>query len=204
MKRFWWLTCLIPLVFSCEDAGPDACYAVDITEEECLARGFCHYKRATFLFTNDDGCLLWEAAPVFPGRDLHVGVCVNAREPHQNNIDNGVILSHKVCRQETPNLHLVFDTSETDDTSTLPPKWRGCYNSEGGWLFAPHVQAYFSGLCLPGCGDGILDPGESCDPVGFDLFIGCVEFGEGLEREYLYGEISCDRCQWNLSLCRME
>jgi len=196
------LLILAALAFACEDGGPDDCYAVDITEEACLSRGFCHFKRATFVYTSDDGCLLGEAAGFFPGRDLQIGVCVNAREPHTNNIDNGVILTHKICRQETANLHLVFDAYATDDTSTLPSAWSGCHDSESGWWGGP--TGYFSGDCRPTCGDGIIDPGESCDPVGFNQFIGCVGFGEGLEREYLYGEISCERCVWDLSECATE
>ncbi len=196
------LACMLVLMFSCEEAGPDDCYAVDITREECLARGNCTYLPSFFVFTNDDGCLVGEARTWFPGRSLFLGVCAGPVEEQHNNIDN-FNPTRMVCRQLTQNLHQVIDTTWVLGAK-LSEQWRFCYY-ENDWMFPDFSSpGYFTGDCRPRCGDGIVDQAETCETGGQLSFENCSDLGTQLERDYLPGELYCYACTQNFHECVSE
>jgi hypothetical protein len=192
MKRTLLLACLTTLIFSCEDDGPDDCYAVDITREECLARGKCTYLHSFFVFTNDDGCLMGEAWSWFPGRNLGLGVCsAEILHEHYNNSNDNI----RLCRQVAPNLYQVIERGMRD--LVLSPDWKGCY-SNYEWM---GYSSPFTGDCRPRCGDGIVDPGEACEASIAPSFENCTDLGSWLERDYQAGELTCAACTQNLFEC---
>jgi len=186
------LLILAALAVACEDEGAGSCHAVDISEEECLARGRCVFLPTFFAYTDDQGCLLGDSIAWFPGRDLGLGVCVEAPEPIQNNIDN-YNPQTRSCLGLSPNLHLVYQ-SPGPGGPRLGAGWTPCYY-EHDWLFrAVDRDHYFSGDCRPTCGDGIVDPGESCEPSLPLPFETCEAAGDQLERDYTSGTLVCWSC----------
>jgi hypothetical protein len=185
------LLILAALAFACEDEGPDDCHAVDITKAECLDRGKCAFFPTFFAYTDDQGCLLGDSRTWFTGRNLGLGVCADAVEPPEL-IDNYNPTQY-FCRELAPNLHLVIDVTARYD-ARLGAGWTPCYY-EDAWMFSNLERPYyFSGNCRPTCGDGIIDPGESCEPSLPLPFETCEAAGEQLERDWVGGEPVCTGC----------
>lgn len=192
------LLILAVLAFACEDEGAGSCHAVDLTKEECLARGRCVFLPTFFAYTDDQGCLLGDSRAWFPGRDLGLGVCADAVEPPEY-IDNYNPTQY-FCRELAPNLHVVIDVTARYD-ERLGAGWTPCYY-ESDWLFPWHSQnPYFSGACRPTCGDGIVDPGESCEPSLPLPFETCEAAGVWLERDWGGGDPFCMGCALTFAHC---
>ena len=190
------LLILAVLAFACEDEDGN-CYALDITEEACHARGKCAFLPTFFAYTDDQGCLLGDSRAWFPGRDLGLGACVDAVEPPEY-IDNYNPTPY-LCRQLAPNLHAVIDNYRYD--ARVGAGWTSCYY-EYDWIFPWDSQhSYFSGDCRPTCGDGIVDPGESCEPSLPLPFETCEDAGDHLERDWVTGTPACANCVLQLYDC---
>jgi len=192
------LLILAALAFACEDED-GSCYAVDLTEEACLARGRCRHKLARFVFTDDRDCFLGEATNWLPGRDLGIGVCVAWVDDSPN--PYGESYSQRlVCKKIAPNLHIYMGLFEKESLSSLPDDWDICYYEEG-WTISSINDGYFSEYCTLSCGDGILDPGESCEPSQSIMYETCEDAGDQLERDWLSGTPVCANCVLQLYDC---
>ncbi len=192
------LLILAALAFACEDEGD--CYAVDISEEACLARGKCRHKLAQFVFTDDQTCFLGKATDWLPGRNLGIGVCVDWVDDSPN--PHGEYWPQRlVCKKLAPNLHIYMGLFEKEGLASLPDDWDVCYYEEDWMIEQNNRPGYFSDYCRPECGNWIQDPGESCEPSLPLPFETCEAAGEQLERDWVGGEPTCANCILHLYPC---
>ena len=87
------------------------------------------------------------------------------------------------------------DPCPQDNPVCLPPA-KGAVTTcgdDGMWLTSKGLACD----CIPlGCGNGVMDPGEQCDPK-LPIAASCASLGKGM------GVVSCDpkTCMYNVTMC---
>ncbi|MBA7620870.1 hypothetical protein ES703_28225 [subsurface metagenome] len=96
----------------------------------------------------------------------------------------------------------VIDAGETCDGTTWEPI-TNCSDFDvftGGVLSCDNCQ-FNTSLCTGGidggyCGDGVINPGETCDGINWEPITGCSDFGA-----FTGGTLTCAACQFDTSQC---
>ena len=96
----------------------------------------------------------------------------------------------------------VINPGETCDGTTWEPI-TNCSDFDvftGGVLSCDNCQ-FNTSLCTGGidggyCGDGVINPGETCDGINWEPITGCRDFGA-----FTGGTLTCAACQFDTSQC---
>ncbi|MBU1412462.1 hypothetical protein KKC22_13200 [Myxococcota bacterium] len=189
---------------ACQESGYDDCYALNVSESECLARGRCRFKKATLLLLGPDGCLKEDVAARYGALDTGIGACLCEAPPEKptQHIDNGPAGATEfwICRRESPSLVLRIPLlTGLDSTHGVPPDWEVCASNYDGSPLLPND--YFSGYCMPTCGNDLVEPGEQCDGRTLNAGHPCGALAHWTEQSLGDGLVWCTDCRWDFATC---
>jgi len=86
-----------------------------------------------------------------------------------------------------------------DSTHGVPPDWEICASNYDGSPLLPND--YFSGYCMPTCGNDLVEPGEQCDGRTLNAGHPCGALAHWTEQSLGDGLVWCTDCRWDFSTC---
>ncbi|MBU1412463.1 hypothetical protein KKC22_13205 [Myxococcota bacterium] len=146
----------------------------------------CQQVRARYLITGRDGCFMGILGDLSGLGQVDSALCFDAHtggEPTEPQL---------FCRRLSTHLVQVVELSL--QVTRVPEHFEACFSSDGEPLVS-----FFPSDCSPVCGDGIMEPGEACEP---DMTWGLTACEAYFPWPGMLGTVSCSLdCTLDFSSC---
>jgi hypothetical protein len=167
------------------------------TEGGACPDSACRQVRGSYLITGRDGCFLGRLDDLSGLAQVDSALCFDpatgASSEGETPDGAGAAQSGLFCRRLSA--HLVQVVELSPQVTRVPKHFHPCISDDGEPLLS-----FFSSDCAPVCGNGIMEPGEACEPDTTWGLTACEAYFPGAG---VLGAVSCTPdCTLDFSLCR--
>ncbi len=153
----------------------------------------CQQVRARYLITGRDGCFMGMLGDLSGLAQVDSALCFDARTGGELAADASPAQPQLYCRRVST--HLVQVVELSPQVTRVPEHFEACFSSDGEPLVS-----FFPSDCSPVCGDGIMEPGEACEPDQTWGLTACEAYFPGAG---MLGTVSCSLdCTLDFSDCQ--